>query len=86
MQAGNRENKSVNNTHRSFTPHELVQYHMEHPDEPITDADMRNLNLELDNPALVNEIVLTPAQKQSADELADAAQSNGTGMSYKADI
>ncbi len=29
----------------SFSPRELIMYHMENPDEPITDEDLRNLNL-----------------------------------------
>ena len=29
----------------SFSPRELIRYHIENPDEPITDDDIRNLNL-----------------------------------------
>ena len=29
----------------SFSPRELIMYHIENPDEPITDEDLRNLNL-----------------------------------------
>lgn len=65
-----------------LTPHELVQHHMEHPDEPITNADMESLEI----PSKGDEVTLTPEEKKNADELADAIQSGGTGMSYKADI
>jgi hypothetical protein len=69
-----------------LTPHELVQQHMEHPDEPITDAEMENLDLETNDGSTEDEVKLTPAEKQRADELADAIQSDSTGMSYEADI
>ncbi len=29
----------------SFSPRELIRYHIENPEEPITDDDIRNLNL-----------------------------------------
>ncbi len=29
----------------SFSPRELIMYHIQNPDEPITDEDLRNLNL-----------------------------------------
>ncbi len=29
----------------SFSPRELIMYHIENPDEPITEDDIRNLNL-----------------------------------------
>lgn len=82
------ENNAARKTKRSFTPHELVKYHMEHPDEPITNEDMENLDLGDVNTALPTraEVSLTPMQKVEADELADNLEKNSTGMSYKADI
>lgn len=29
----------------SLTPRELINYHIENPEDPITDEDIRNLNL-----------------------------------------
>ena len=78
--------ETSSNTNKSFTPHELVEYHMQHPDEPITDADMENLDLSLDENPSIDEIKLTPEEKKNADELADAIKSDSTGMSYRADI
>jgi len=70
-----------------LTPHELVEQHMQHPEEPITNADIENLDLEVNpNATPKDEIILTPEEKKNADELADAAQSDSTGMSYEADI
>ncbi len=74
-------------TTHHFTPHELVERHMQHPEEPITDADIENLDLEVNPDAkLGDEIVLTPEEKKCADELADDIQSDNAGMSYKSDI
>jgi hypothetical protein len=80
------QNISDKTTH-SLTPHEIVERHMQHPEEPITDVDMENLDLEV-NPEEKpgDEIILTPEEKKCADELADAIQSDSTDMSYKADI
>ncbi len=33
------------NKKSSFSPRELIMYHIENPDEPITEEDIRNLNL-----------------------------------------
>jgi hypothetical protein len=30
----------------SLTPRELIKHHIENPDDPITDEDIQNLNLE----------------------------------------
>ncbi len=35
----------TDNKKESFSPRELIMYHIENPDEPITDEDIRNLNL-----------------------------------------
>jgi hypothetical protein len=71
----------------SLTPHELVERHMQHPDEPISDADIENLDLEVNpNAAPGDEIILTQEEKKSADELADAIKSDSTGMCYDADL
>jgi len=76
-----------NKTTPLLTPHELVERHMQHPEEPITDADIENLDLEVNaNAAPGDEIILTPEEKKSADELADAIQSDSTDMCYEADI
>lgn len=32
-------------TKASLSPRELIRYHIENPEEPITDDDIRNLNL-----------------------------------------
>ena len=45
-----------------LTPHELVQRHMENPDEPITDEDINNLDIS-------NQ--LPPDKKIEADEDAE---------------
>jgi len=72
---------------QSLTPHELVQHHMEHPDEPISDAEMESLHTDNnENASNGDEVTLTPEEKKNADELADAIESGGTGMSYEADI
>ena len=78
----------VDKTTSSLTPHELVEQHMQHPEEPITDAEIENLDLEVNPDAAApgNEIILTPEEKKCADELADAIDSDSTGMSYDADI
>jgi hypothetical protein len=70
-----------------LTPHELVERHMQHPEEPITDANMESLDLEANPDAAPgDEIILTPEEKKSADELADTIKSDSTGMSYEADV
>ena len=35
----------TDNKKESFSPRELIMYHIENPDKPITDDDIRNLNL-----------------------------------------
>jgi hypothetical protein len=80
------QNSSDKTTHH-LTPHELVEQHMQHPEEPLSDADIKNLDLEVNPDAKQgDEIILTPEEKKRADELADAIQSDSTGMSYNADI
>jgi len=75
------------NTKHTLTPHELVEQHMQHPDEPITDAEIQNLDLGVnENATSEDEIILTPEEKKNADELADAIDSDSTGMSYEADV
>ena len=60
---------------------------MQHPEVPISDADMDNLDLEVNPDAKpTDEIILTPEEKKCADELADAIKSDSTGMSYNADV
>lgn len=78
---------SSNKKAASLTPHQLVTRHMQHPEEPITDADMENMNLEV-NPdgTSYDEISLTAEEKKSADELADAIASDSTDTAYKADM
>ena len=74
-------------TTHSLTPHEIVERHMQHPEEPITDADLENLDLEVNPDAKPgDEIILTPEEKKSADELADTIKSDSTGMCYDADL
>lgn len=36
---------AVSNKKSSFSPRELIMYHIENPDEPITEEDIQNLNL-----------------------------------------
>lgn len=36
---------SISDNEKSFTPRELIRYHIENPEVPITDDDIRNLNL-----------------------------------------
>ena len=36
------------NTSMRFTPRELIRYHIEHPEVPITDIDIENLILDED--------------------------------------
>ncbi len=37
---------SASGSKKSFlTPRELIKYHIENPEEPITEEDIRNLNL-----------------------------------------
>lgn len=43
----NQSKQKTAKTH--FTPRELIYYHMEHPDVPISDADMENLVLVVNN-------------------------------------
>jgi len=82
-----KQQSTLNKTTLLHSPHELVEQHMQHPEEPITDAEMENLDLEVNpNAAPGDEIILTPEEKKSADELADAIESDSTDMSYEADI
>ena len=37
---------SKNNSAGRFTPRELIKYHIEHPEIPITDKDIENLVLD----------------------------------------
>ena len=70
-----------------LTPHELVERHMQHPEEPITEADMKSLDMEVNPDAAPgDEILLTPQEKRNADELADAIKSDNTGMCYDAEL
>lgn len=72
---------------QSLTPQELVQHHMEHPDEPITDAQMANLDVRTGNDAATGTgTTLTEEEQKQADELADAIESDEAGMSYEADV
>lgn len=76
----------------SLTPRELIMRHIKHPEIPITDEDIENLNLgykgnsskELYVPA--NAFRLSGKEKREADELADSLRKNGTGLSYKATL
>ncbi len=36
------------NGKESFSPRELIMYHIENPNEPITEDQIRNLNLQKD--------------------------------------
>lgn len=70
-----------------LTPQELVQHHMEHPDEPITDAQMENLDVGTSTDAATGTgTKLTEEEKKKADELAAAIKSDGTDMAYEADV
>jgi len=82
-----KQQPAVDKPAHSYTPHELVERHMQHPEEPITDADMENLDVEpVADAEPQDEIVLTPEEKKNADGLADTIQSDSTGISYQADI
>ena len=76
----------------ALTPHELVQHHMEHPDELITEEDMNNLILsdetetEKFGTTTGDEVQLSRKEKADADELADEISKDNTGMSYEAGI
>jgi len=65
------------NTKQSLTPEELIHRHMLNPDEPITDEDMKNLDVSQQ---------LTPEAKAEADKEADILEKDNTGMSYTADF
>lgn len=77
---------------QSLTPHELIQRHIDHPDEPITDADIRNLKLggdtiaETTTTASADAAPLPAEEKSAADDLADELEKDNTGMSYQADM
>ena len=80
------QNESDKKNHL-LTPHQLVEQHMQHPDEPITEADINNLNLDVNTEGTTNDNSrLTSEEKRNADELADAIESDDTGMAYKADV
>jgi hypothetical protein len=87
VQDNTSQQTTPDNTTHHFTPHELVEQHMQHPAEPITDADVENLDLKVNPDASPgDEIILTPEEKKSADEFADAIKSGSTGMCYDADL
>lgn len=77
---------AVSDSTQPLTPEQLVQRHMEHPDEPITDKDMQNLQSGVQNATSPNGVALTDEQKAEAAELAKAIESDGTGMSYDASL
>ena len=93
----NKENnakKSADENSLSRTPHELIKQHSRHPDEPVTEADLQNLDLD-NNPETTpaqeasdsdNSIALSDEEKAKADALADQLKKDNTGMSYEADL
>ena len=82
----NKDKPAGNALPPKLTPHELMQKHMEHPDEPITDAAMKNIQSGIVNATSPDGVPLTEEQKRQANELAKAIESEGTGMSYQAGI
>ena len=78
--------------HKSLTPHQVIQRHSEHPEQPITDADMNNMKLS-DEPDTVagnasgdDPVVLSQKEKDVADNMAHQLNQPNTGMAYKAKI
>jgi len=45
----NNKANGTNRTKTGLTPRELIHYHINNPDEPISDEDMENLVLTIDN-------------------------------------
>lgn len=49
VQPTGKQPSKTNNTKTGLTPRELIHYHMNNPDEPISDEDIENLVLNKDN-------------------------------------
>lgn len=45
LQLSGIKTEQTSETKRGLTPRELIHYHIDNPDEPITDEDMENLIL-----------------------------------------
>jgi hypothetical protein len=60
---------SQNNSVSRFTPRELIKYHIEHPEVPITDKDIENLVLDF------------PSVSNGYDEYQAYKERNGTNFS-----
>jgi hypothetical protein len=50
-----------------FTPRELIKYHIEHPDIPITDKDIENLVIELPKASNLNKEYQVLKEENSSD-------------------
>ncbi len=74
----------------SLSPRELIHRHSDHPDEPIINENIENLDLTDSITSTKSNssdaVELTSEEKTSADELADNLSDDNTGMSYKADL
>lgn len=75
------QSTSGNHPQGTLTPHQLFNHHLLHPDEPITDEDIRNLKIDSGGVFKDHQLIGEEGKARSANEKKndqDIVETSGT--------